>query len=167
MSFRNKVIAFVILLFGVLPITLSKIYQKLYPEQYAKKMEIAALALSAKTDERKKTSERIAAGIAAEEAACKKELLCWAEKYSISAGVYCEDYVEKLAQYSHGWTDGMLEPKFSQYRWKNINKGVVTYIGDKIKFQNGFGAWKNYVYECDYDPINEVILDVRAQAGRL
>lgn len=111
----------------------------------------------------KKTPEQIAA----EEAACKKDLSCWGEKHSISAAVYCDDYVENLAQYSHEWTDGMLEPKFSHYRWKNIDKGVVTYIGDKIKFQNGFGAWQNYVYECDFDPVTDTILDVRAQAGRL
>lgn len=105
--------------------------------------------------------------VAEEESACSKDLSCWGEKHSISAAVYCEKYVEKLAQYSHEWTDGILEPKFSHYRWKNIDKGVVTYIGDKIKFQNGFGAWQNYVYECDFDPAAETILDVRAQAGRL
>lgn len=110
-----------------------------------------------------KTPEKIAA----EAAACKKDLSCWGEKHSISAAVYCDDHVEKLAKYDHEWTDGLLELKFSHYRWKNIDKGIVTYIGDKIKFQNGFGAWQNQVYECDFDPATEAILDVSAAPGRL
>lgn len=101
------------------------------------------------------------------DAECKKTLQCWGDKHSIAAGVRCESYVEKLAKYSHKWTDGMLEPKFSHFRWKNQAKGVVTFIGDKIQFQNGFGAWQHYVYECDYDPSSEQVLDVRAREGRL
>lgn len=111
----------------------------------------------------KKTPEQIAA----EEEACKKDLHCYGEDSVVGAGVYCAEYVEKLAKYSHEWTDGMLELKFSHYRWKDIDKGVITHVGDKIKFQNGFGAWENYIYECDYDPINKTVLDVRAKPGKL
>lgn len=98
---------------------------------------------------------------------CRRDLQCWGDKHNIEAAVYCENLLERLAKYSHEWTDGFLEPKFSRFRWKNINKGFVVYIGDKIRFQNGFGAWQNYIYECDYDPDNEIVLDVRAKLGRL
>ena len=128
---------------------------------------VFGISMCSSNDESSTSSDTSAPEQIAEEAACKADLSCWGEKHSISAAVYCDDYVEKLAQYDHEWTDGMLEPKFSHYRWKNIDKGIVTYIGDKIKFQNGFGAWQNYVYECDFDPATETILDVRAQAGRL
>ena len=101
------------------------------------------------------------------DAECKKTLQCWGDKHSIAAAVRCDSYVEKLAKYSHKWTDGILEPKFSRFRWKDQAKGVVTFIGDKIQFQNGFGAWQNYIYECDYDPSSEQVLDVRAREGRL
>nr|VFK35242.1 MAG: protein of unknown function (DUF4875) [Candidatus Kentron sp. MB]VFK77195.1 MAG: protein of unknown function (DUF4875) [Candidatus Kentron sp. MB] len=74
---------------------------------------------------------------------CQMDLRCWGDKHNITASVYCDDYVEKLAKYSHEWTDGMLEPKFSHFRWKDKSKDYITYIGDKIKFQNGFGAWQN------------------------
>ena len=43
----------------------------------------------------------------------------------------------------------------------------VTYVGDKIKFQNGFGAWVLSVYECDYNIPARIVLDVRAAAGRV
>jgi len=29
------------------------------------------------------------------------------------------------------------------------SEGIVTTIGDKIKMQNGFGAWQHMTYECD------------------
>jgi hypothetical protein len=72
-----------------------------------------------------------------------------------------------LAKNNFEWTDGLLEPKFSHYRWKNQDAGEVTYIGDKIKFQNGFGAWTYHTYECDLDASGETVLAVRAQPGRL
>jgi predicted RNA-binding Zn-ribbon protein involved in translation (DUF1610 family) len=98
---------------------------------------------------------------------CKKSLQCWGDKHNIDAGVRCDNYVEKLAKYSYKWTNGMLESKFSRFRWKNKENGVLTFIGDKIEFQNGFGAWQNSIYECDYNPALEKVLDVRARAGRL
>ena len=110
-----------------------------------------------------KTKEQIAA----ENAECRKTLQCWGNKHNIEAVIVCEDVIEKLAQYGHKWTDGMLEPKLSHFRWKNKAKGHLIFSGDKIQFQNGFGAWKNYIYECDYDPGKKQVLDVRAQPGRL
>lgn len=104
---------------------------------------------------------------AAEEAACRQDLRCRGDKYNAAAGVYCEEYVEKLSSYAAKWTDGMLEPKFSKFGWKDKDKGYITYVGDKVQFQNGFGAWKNYVYECDFDPDTNTVLDVRAGPGRL
>ena len=101
------------------------------------------------------------------DADCKKTLQCWGDRQSIAAGVRCQGYVEKLAKYSYKWTDGILEPKFSHFRWKNQSTGVVTFIGDKIQFQNGFGAFQNYIYECDFDPSSEQVLHVRARPGRL
>lgn len=85
-----------------------------------------------------------------------------------SDSVYiCQRAVEMLAKYDFKWTDGILEPKFSRYRWKSQKDGRVTYIGDKIKLQNGFGAWQNIIYECDYDPAIKKVTDVRGAPGRI
>jgi len=111
----------------------------------------------------KKTAEQLAA----ETEVCKKDLSCWAEKFNVASSVRCPKYVERLAKYDYEWTDGMLDMKFSHYRWKDQSKGVVTYIGDKIKFQNGFGAWQNYIYECDFDTLSKAVVDVRARSGRI
>ena len=53
------------------------------------------------------------------------------------------------------------------FRWKNEDRGILTYIGDKIRFQNGFGAWQDMIYECDYDPSTKSAMDVRVRPGRL
>lgn len=99
---------------------------------------------------------------------CKKDLKCLAEKNFGSATVYCSSYIEKLAKYDFKWTDsGWLEQKFSYFRWKDKEKGVITYIGDKAMFQTGFGAWQNHIYECDFSTNDEKVLDIRARPGRI
>lgn len=102
-----------------------------------------------------------------EEAACRPNLRCWAEKNRVDAEVACERQVERLAKYRSEWTDSWPESKFPVYRWKDRERGVITYIGDKIRFQNGFGAWATMKYECDFDTAIEKVLAVRAEAGRL
>lgn len=100
-------------------------------------------------------------------AECRQDLQCWGDKSSFSAGVYCTDPIERLAKNSHKWTDGTLETKFSRFKWKDKKAGTVTHIGDRIQFQNGFGAWVNHVYECDFDPATDTVLAVRAKEGQL
>lgn len=100
------------------------------------------------------------------DATCRKELQCWGGKHSIGGGVYCKDPVEKLAKYSARWTDGTFETRFSHFRWLDQSKGTLPLIGDKIEFQNGFGAYQNHVYECAFDPATNQVLAVRASPGR-
>jgi hypothetical protein len=102
-----------------------------------------------------------------DEATCRKDLKCWAEEKLVSASVYCKAPVESLGKYKAKWTDGTFDMKFSRYRWKNQEQGIVTYIGDKIEYQNGFGAYQPHIYECDFNPATEKVLDVRASPGRL
>lgn len=93
-------------------------------------------------------------------------LVCAAEKNLALANVMCPPLVERLAKYSVRWTDGMFEQKLDHYRWLDKAKGSISYIGDRVQFQNGFGAYAAMVYECDIGA-DGTILDVRAQPGRL
>ena len=90
-----------------------------------------------------------------------------ADEAEVTAMVYCPDEVERLARYGSRWVDGWLEPKFSRYRWKDRTGGIVTYLGDKLELQNGFGAWVPHVYECDIDVWTDNVTEVRARPGRL
>lgn len=108
-----------------------------------------------------------AAAQAVDDASCKQDLQCWGDKFSISASVYCKEPVTKLGKYSSRWTDSTFETKFSRFRWLNKDAGTLTYIGDKIEFQNGFGAFQKYIYECDFNPEGNLVLSVRAEPGQL
>ncbi len=105
----------------------------------------------------------MAADREAEEAACREDIQCWGDEHVFTAAVACEPIIERMAEYTMEWTDGWTEPKFGYFRWKDQDAGVVTFMGDKARFQNGFGAWSNVTYECDYDPTNEAVLDIRIE----
>lgn len=100
-------------------------------------------------------------------AGCKSDLKCWAERGLWDAGIYCKDQIAKISEYDHKWTDGWNEAKFSRWTWGDQGKGVVTYIGDKIQFQNEYGAFRIHTYRCDFDPASKRVLAVSAVAGRL
>ena len=85
----------------------------------------------------------------------------------INASFKCAPLIERLAQNNFEWTDKWYEPKLSHFKWRDKKHEVVTYAGDKIKYQNGFGAWVLSKYECDYNVALGVALDARASAGRL
>ncbi|ASP77722.1 hypothetical protein CDO27_06915 [Sinorhizobium meliloti] len=114
-------------------------------------------------------AERASAAAASEreEAECTADLDCWASKWQVRAGRDCQEPIQRLAKNNFEWTDGWSEPKLPRALWLNQSQKTVTYVGDKIKFQNGFGAWIIHTYECDYDPTNHTVLGVRARPGQL
>lgn len=122
-------------------------------------------AAAAAAEQRAEDQRRAAAAQA--EASCRQDLQCWGDRHLIAAAIRCEDGIERLALYTMEWTDGILEPKFSRFRWSPLGDGILVYIGDTARFQNGFGAWQNMVYECTYDPATEQALDATARPGRL
>jgi hypothetical protein len=96
---------------------------------------------------------------------CKTDLQCMGQENIFLAGAYCQDQIARLARYSVRWTD--TTRKFSRFRWLNKEQGSLTFVGDKVEFQNGFGAYMPHTYECDFDPASKKVLDVRAAPGRL
>lgn len=95
------------------------------------------------TDEEKKASE---------EKACRQDLQCWGDKHAMEATFACQPLIERRAKYDYQWTDGWLGTKLPRFRWQDRKAGTLSYTGDKIKFQNGFGAWQHAVYWCHFDP---------------
>jgi hypothetical protein len=81
--------------------------------------------------------------------------------------VYCAPEIERQAQYDVKWTDGFLRLKFEGYRWLDQAKHSITYVGDRVMFQNGFGAWSPMIYECDLSGDGKTVLAVRVEPGRL
>lgn len=117
--------------------------------------------------EKAEAAEKAAAVQRAEEARCREDLQCIADKKHIEATFVCKRFVENLAKTDFQWVDGWSEPKFSRFRFKNLKHDTITYVGDKIQFQNGMGAWIRHIYECDYNIDDKSVVDVRARQGRM
>lgn len=125
-------------------------------------------AREAAAAEEARLAEVAAAEAAAREAEeCRADFTCWGRDRRIEAEIQCKRPIERQARYDHEWTDGWTEPMFSRFRWKDEEAGVMTYYGDRLRLQNGFGAWANVVYSCDFDTERNVALSVSVQAGRL
>lgn len=85
------------------------------------------------------------------------------DNFGASGGARCKPYVENLALHSFEWTDGWLESKFPSYFTSNEGEPyVLTLIGDRIKFQNGFGAWSKTKYYCKYNVQTKKVIEVWA-----
>jgi hypothetical protein len=103
----------------------------------------------------------------AKQPSCTSELSCAVEEHKISAEVACDREIERLANYSHEWTDGWLEPRYTRQSWDGESRAAFRLFGDSIQFQNGFGAWQNHIYMCRYDFERGVVIGVEAEPGRL
>lgn len=97
----------------------------------------------------------------------KTDLQCLGDELVFTASMICQKPIEGMARHNVKWKDGMLEAKFSRFRWKDQAAGTITLIGDKAEFQNGFGAYTNIIYECDIDADKNTVKEVRVHEGRL
>lgn len=97
-----------------------------------------------------------------EKAACMQDLKCWGDRHSIAAQIACKTPIENMAKYSFTWMDGSM---FSRYTLSG--NGKVSYMGDHIQFQNGFGANQRMSYMCQYDPATKTVTEVVSQPGVL
>lgn len=60
----------------------------------------------------------------------------------------------------------MFTPMFSHSQY-NQSKNRMTFIGDKVKFTNGFNAKTTMTYYCTYDLKNKTLVDFRIENGKL
>ena len=102
------------------------------------------------------------------EANCDKDLACAGERSLIDASVYCKDAIEHQAKNSVKWTAGSFEPIMSRYKWGSEGPGGnVIFVGDKVEFQNGFGAFTPVTYACEWDAKAKRPVRVQVGEGRL
>lgn len=117
--------------------------------EQTKAQEQAAIEEARRTEEVKK----------AKEAECLKDATCLFEAQQINISVQCRLAIEALAKWDFEWTDGLTSRKFNPAGWHSKEKGQIMVIGDQLKLQNGFGAWKHVSYMCAYDPATERAVD--------
>ena len=91
---------------------------------------------------------------------CLKDRECASDRWVAEADAYCAPHIERYAKYSHKWTTGFLGMKFDRITLVGPKYREVRFVGDKVEFQNGFGAWQRMDYSCIYDPKNESVIQV-------
>lgn len=90
---------------------------------------------------------------------CKNDLTCWGNKNLGKAIYYCQMELDRLPKYDHEWDSGYFNAEmFDSYKWQNKEKLIITYFGNGIKVQNGFGVWRHASYYCVYDTVNENVI---------
>ncbi|HFJ4332276.1 hypothetical protein [Serratia liquefaciens] len=91
---------------------------------------------------------------------------CLFDRYMPEAAYPCKKLVEQSSKYDFEWTDGFVVMPFSHYR-NEPEKGQIVFIGDKVKFTNGFNAKSNMIYACTYDLKSKTAVDIEVKDGRL
>ena len=96
----------------------------------------------------------------------------WGEDHISDARFYCSDPIEQRAQYDFEWTTGFADrqifsrwiahdPENPSFMFPPITEStILVYSGDRIRFQNGFGVFRNMTYECHYHPESETVRKV-------
>ncbi|MEQ5834209.1 hypothetical protein [Marinobacter sp. NFXS9] len=120
-----------------------------------------------KTQQSEKSADELAAEKAAKAEECRKDIQCWGRENVASATTLCVQAVERRAKYEVKWTDGFADMKLSRRGWLDEDKGTLSYYGDQVQFSNGYGAFENYIYRCDYDPNTDTLLDLQMEPGRI
>lgn len=100
---------------------------------------------------------------------CSGNVDCASSRAMAAASVDCGSLIERYARYDFKWTNGTLESIFQGARWseradiisRHGANRIIEFRGDKIKMQNGFGAFRTIRYECDYDPVADEVVDTR------
>lgn len=95
---------------------------------------------------------------------CLKRADCMRERAGFAGETTCmiavEHQAKLVAKYQAKWEEGSE----GQSKFLHVSaprRGVLTYRGGSMYFQNGFGAWSRSYYECDYDFLNDKAIAVR------
>ena len=96
----------------------------------------------------------VGCGESVEPEECIQDEECAKKQFQFDAEYICAKAVEGRANYAHRWTNGFAEGKFYSFFPRTAAKEIII-SGNKVQFQNAFGAWQNMSYTCTYDPIKE------------
>lgn len=96
---------------------------------------------------------------------CLRDANCISKRsdWAIDGKTACTWAVERLARYDMRWTDGFLGDKFPNVHVNPPEYKTFLFSGESAQFQNGFGAWQNVFYACEYDPINDKVVDAAVE----
>ena len=85
-----------------------------------------------------------------------------------ACGYDADDYLRKVAKHDFKWDDdatGMFGVKFGSFLQKVSKPGVIVYVSDRAKLQNGFGAFTRIKLYCEYDAKSKKVLNFYTDAN--
>lgn len=100
------------------------------------------------------------------DAACVADFDCWANRHMRDANKACAPQIEQWAQYDFTWETTHPEARYTRAIMHNNGK-QVSYLGDAIKFQNGFGNWVRASYSCTFEVATKAVVKLTVSEGRL
>lgn len=98
--------------------------------------------------------------------ACATEEQCAVERVKDRAEGTCRQAVAARAKYDLRWDDSG-RPLFIRGGWADKARTDVTFAGDAVSFQNGFGAYEHMVYLCTVDTATAALKGLEIAPGRL
>ena len=83
---------------------------------------------------------------------CSQDTDCIKARFLYRAERICARAVEDAAPWGYEWFDSFTQPKFH-----TIYPGAPSFrlAGDRVRFQNQYGAWRRMNYICWYNPLVE------------
>lgn len=100
-------------------------------------------------------------------AACIQDADCLSREYNSKAWRACRPRIEKYAKIDVEWQVGFTVPPFDRYGTVPGKPDTVRFLGDAVKFQNGFGAWITHSYICWFNIATGEVEKVEVFQGRL
>ncbi|WP_208950167.1 hypothetical protein [Rahnella sp. ChDrAdgB13] len=91
---------------------------------------------------------------------------CVFDAHLVDAIMECKDPIQSRSKYDYEWTNGAFGNIFSRYI-NEPEKNQITYLGDTLKFTNGFNAKVNMTYSCILDTKSNKLVDYVVTEGRL
>ncbi|ELQ0048588.1 hypothetical protein R2D02_002827 [Salmonella enterica] len=91
---------------------------------------------------------------------------CLYNEYLPRASYPCKKKIERLARYDFEWEDSFLGVAFTRIT-NDARNNEIIFIGDQLKFTNGFGAKMNMMYSCTYNIKTNSVVNVNVAEGRL
>ncbi|ELW9535366.1 zinc ribbon domain-containing protein [Enterobacter roggenkampii] len=91
---------------------------------------------------------------------------CNFDQNLVDAVTKCKPLIQQAAKYEYEWTDSLVDTIFSHGRIDS-KKNQLTYIGDKVRFTNGFNAKVNMTYACTMDLKSKEIVGLKVTEGKL
>jgi hypothetical protein len=96
---------------------------------------------------------------------CVADVSCWAKRHLPEASRVCSAAIEQQARFDFRW-EASRPDRFTSAIMHN-NGQQISFIGDALKLQNGFGAWLPYSYNCRYDVGTKAVVAVEVSEGRM